>query len=119
MKQILGRYRFSGIQKVGIVPLIDDSPALLTRFGTKINNILRLPDHTFIMLYDNHSISLLLQALKALDNLGLLHFMQAGRRFIKDINNRIHFGREMGHDMQSLNFPAAKRRNFPVQIEIR
>ncbi|MNZ69834.1 hypothetical protein D3C78_881490 [compost metagenome] len=71
------------------------------------------------MLYNNHSISLLLQALKALDHFDLLHFMQTGRRLIKNINDRIYLGCQMRHDMQSLNFSTAKRRYLPVQIEIR
>src|SRR5690606_21423290 len=70
----------------------DDPPAMPSRAGTDIKNIIRLEHHVAVMLDDHDRVPKVTQIFERLDKLDVVSRMETDTRFIEDIEHADQLG---------------------------
>ena len=76
--------------------------------------MVRGADHRFVVLHHKHRVPQVAQPLERLDEPGVVHGMQADRRFVADIEDTHEGGADLGRQADALGLATGQGTGAPV-----
>ena len=107
-----------GLEEPLEVALVHHLPAFTPRTGTKIDDVVGVPHHLLVVLYDDDGVAAVAQPLQRSDQALVVARMKPNRRLVEDIEHAGQPGAYLRGQAYALHLAAGKRRARPVEREV-
>ena len=117
-EQVPRRGRRRDVGESGRRPAVEDPSAVLAGLRTDIDDPVGAPDDVEIVLDDEDRVATLLQAIERVEQRLAVGGMQAGRRFVEDVDDAEQVRADLRGQPQALRLARRHRRGIAIERQV-